>query len=186
MKGSIFLIIAFIATCFANTEKLILEARGDNIKDLCGIDSNDPTLTPPYTKIQESLIPHSENNEGTPHRYHLTGLNDGSNYEVRISYPAITPADFKLKTLRACKSKDTTLSYILEVSAIYTGVSYIKGKELQPVTYDLVLENLYAGVFFYQVYKIVIAIASVICLGQFLLIPYVKQLITTKDADYRI
>lgn len=89
MKGSIFLIIAFIATCFANTEKLILEARGDNIKDLCGIDSNDPILTPPYTKIQESLIPHSENIEGTPHRYHLKGLNDGSNYEVRISYPAI-------------------------------------------------------------------------------------------------
>lgn len=52
--------------------------------------------------------------------------------------------------------------------------------------YITVLENLYLGVLFYQVYKIVIAIATVIGLGQFLLIPYVKRLILNKEIDSKI
>ncbi|KAI9267240.1 hypothetical protein EDC94DRAFT_602713 [Helicostylum pulchrum] len=187
MKSLLFILLAvFISTSFANTEKLILEARSATAKSACNGNSNAPSLTPPYTKIQQSLIPYSENIKGSPHWYHLNDLKDGSNYEVRISYPAITPADFQLKILHACRSSDGTLSYILDVSAIYTGVSYVQGMELQPITFDLVLENLYLSVLFYQVYKITIAIVIVIGLGQFLLIPYVRRLITNKEIDSKI
>ncbi|GAA5815029.1 hypothetical protein MFLAVUS_008535 [Mucor flavus] len=179
MKSLLFILLAvFISTSFANTEKLILEARSAAAKSACNENSSAPSLTPPYTKIRQSLIPYSENSRSSPHWYHLNNLKDGSNYE--------TPADFQLKILHACRSSDGTLSYILDVSAIYTGISYVQGIELQPVIFDLVLENLYLGVLFYQVYKIVIAIVSVIGLGQFLLIPYVRRLITNKEIYSKI
>jgi type IV secretory pathway TrbL component len=43
---------------------------------------------------------------------------------------------------------------------------------------QLVLETLYLGFLFYQVYKIVIAIVIVLCIGQFILIPYIKKFIS--------
>lgn len=52
--------------------------------------------------------------------------------------------------------------------------------EIQPVIYNLVLENLYLGFLFYQVYKIVVAIIVVLGIGFFLWMPYVKGLITKK------
>lgn len=95
MKSLLFILLAvFISTSFANTEKLILEAKSANVKAVCNKNSDAPSLTPPYTKIQQSLIPYSENNKGSPHWYHLNDLKDGSNYEVRISYPAIVKLVF--------------------------------------------------------------------------------------------
>ncbi|KAI7884730.1 uncharacterized protein EV154DRAFT_470822 [Mucor mucedo] len=179
------LIAACVGTSLANTEKLILEARLDNTQGLCDGEIHRVSLTPPYTQTRQSLIPQSAMNRGSSQQFQLDDLKDGSNYEIRISYPAITPADFKLDIIKACKTKDNTLSYILDVSAVYTGVSHIKGRESSPVIYDLVLENLYAGFLFYQVYKIVIAILSVLVLGHLVIIPAVKDLIT-KDVHCKM
>lgn len=44
----------------------------------------------------------------------------------------------------------------------------------------LVLETLYFGFIFYECYKIVLAIIGVLILGQFVVIPKVKELITQK------
>lgn len=52
--------------------------------------------------------------------------------------------------------------------------------EIQPVIYNLVLENLYLGFLFYQVYKIVVAIIVVLGIGFFLWMPYVKGLVMKK------
>ncbi|KAG2232371.1 hypothetical protein INT48_007386 [Thamnidium elegans] len=187
MKSLLFILLAvFISTSFANTEKLIFEASSSYARFPCNGNLNVPSLTPPYTKIKRSLIPSSKNSRGSPYLYNLSGLNDRSSYEVRISYPAITPADFYVQIISACQSSDGTLLYILEVFAKYTGVSHIQGMESRPVIFDLVLEKLYLGVLFYQVYKIVIAIVTVIGLGQFLLIPYVRRLITNKEIDSKI
>lgn len=92
-----------------------------------------------------------------------------------------TPADFHLKIVNQCKRPDESLSFILQVAAEYTGVSQIKHMEIQPVIYNLVLENLYFGFLFYQVYKIVIAIVVVLGIGYFLWMPYVKSLIMKKS-----
>lgn len=95
MKSLLFILLAvFISTSFANTEKLILEARSAAAKSACNENSDAPSLIPPYTKIQQSLIPYSENIRSSPHWYHLNDLKDGSNYEVRISYPAIVKLVF--------------------------------------------------------------------------------------------
>ncbi|KAI9481328.1 MAG: hypothetical protein EXX96DRAFT_455553, partial [Benjaminiella poitrasii] len=135
-------------------------------------------LVPPFSEIQSSLIPKNKaNNTATIHWYQLNDLKDGAKYEVRISYPAITPADFQLKILNKCKTENNLWSYTLQLSAECTGVSNLKGIEFQPVTYNLVLETLYFGFLFYQAYKIVIAILLVLCIGQFLLVPYIRNLI---------
>ncbi|KAI7902169.1 uncharacterized protein BX663DRAFT_561745 [Cokeromyces recurvatus] len=168
-----FLIITFLfQTIYANTEKIILKAK-DNDGLACSLQSirSENVLVPPYSEIQNSLIPNT-----TTYYYQLDKLREGVNYEVRISYPAITPADFRLKIVSQCKVNEL-LTYTLQVSAKYTGVSNIKGIESQPVTYNLVLEKLYFGFLFYQVYKIVIAISIVLCIGYFVFIPYLKNLI---------
>lgn len=41
----------------------------------------------------------------------------------------------------------------------------------------LVLENLYLGFLFYQVYKVIIAIVLVLVFGQFIVIPKVRSMI---------
>jgi hypothetical protein len=86
----------FITTVFANTEKLILEARVANVESHCEPPSNVPLLTPPYTKTQQILIPFSNNHKGSSQWFHLDGLIDGSNYEIRISYPAIVNLNLNL------------------------------------------------------------------------------------------
>lgn len=92
-----------------------------------------------------------------------------------------TPADFQLKIVNSCKRLDDSLSFTLQVSAIYTGVSQIENMKTQPVTFNLVLENLYFGFLFYQVYKIVIAITVVLFIGYFLWMPFIKKLVIKRS-----
>ncbi|KAI8642381.1 hypothetical protein BD408DRAFT_344417 [Parasitella parasitica] len=133
------------------------------------------SLKPPFSQVQSSLIPQNDFQW-----YNLDELKDSASYEIRISYPAITPADFRLNIINSCKRADGSLSYTLQVSAKYTGVSQIKEMANQPVIYDLVLENLYLGFLFYQVYKIAIAIIVVLLIGYLLWMPYIRHLITEK------
>lgn len=98
----------------------------------------------------------------------LKDLVPGMRYEARISYPATSPTDFSLTLENDC---------LLRVEAVYSGVSNIPGMENAPVTYDIVLENLYLGFLFYQVYKVVIAIVLVLVFGQFVVIPRVRSMI---------
>lgn len=85
---------ACVATSLANTEKLILEARLDNVQDLCNNESHGVSLTPPYTQTRQSLIPQSAIHPGSLQKFQLDELKDGSNYEIRISYPAIVRLTF--------------------------------------------------------------------------------------------
>lgn len=93
MKRTLFYVIATIFCIqhiYANTEKLILQVDSQNLK-LC--DPKFETLTkaqtalslkPPFSDVQNSLIP--QNNFQW---YNLDNLEDNSNYEIRVSYPAI-------------------------------------------------------------------------------------------------
>lgn len=87
------LVLVAIATLInlvlANTEKLILEARADKVQETCVTLTDFPSLTPPYTKTRQSLIPFSTINKGSSQKFQLDDLKDGLNYEIRISYPAI-------------------------------------------------------------------------------------------------
>ncbi|EPB85000.1 hypothetical protein HMPREF1544_08203 [Mucor circinelloides 1006PhL] len=181
MKRALILAALFcIQYVCANTEKLILQV---NSRELTSCDPHfgalsktreATSLKPPFSEIQNSIIP-GRNFQW----YSLDGVKDNANYEIRISYPAIA-TDFHLKIVNQCKRPDGSLSFILQVAAEYTGVSQIKHMEIQPVIYNLVLENLYFGFLFYQVYKIVIAIIVVLGIGYFLWMPYVKSLIMKK------
>ncbi|KAK4512792.1 uncharacterized protein ATC70_003499 [Mucor velutinosus] len=182
MKAALLLATIFcIQHAWANTEKLVLQV------DSRKMTSCDPhfevsskareatSLKPPFSEIQSSIIPQRD-----VQWYSLDNIKDNANYEIRISYPAITPADFYLKIFNQCKRPDGSFLFTLQVAAKYTGVSQIKDMEIQPVIYNLVLENLYLGFLFYQVYKIVVAIIVVLGIGIFLWMPYVKSLIMKK------
>ncbi|KAG2223473.1 hypothetical protein INT45_001221, partial [Circinella minor] len=141
-------------------------------------DETGYVLKPPYSTIQRALIPRTPNTTITPslsqHWYTLDKLQTDMNYEVRISYPATSPTDFYLTLYRICNNDNKR--YLL-VQGDYAGVSNIPGIESSPVTYDIVLENLYLGFLFYQVYKISAAIVIVLLLGQFVILPKIRQII---------
>lgn len=93
MKRALFYLITtifYIQHAYANTEKLILQVDSQNL-NLC--DPQFETLTkaqtalslkPPFSEIQNSLIPQNDFQW-----YNLDDLKDNSNYEIRVSYPAI-------------------------------------------------------------------------------------------------
>ncbi|OBZ85455.1 hypothetical protein A0J61_06492, partial [Choanephora cucurbitarum] len=166
---TLFVVLYFSYSAQANTEKLILSVEQTPPSLPPCQHQNIPVLTPPYTQLKDSIVP-SRN-----HSVYRLDVQPNSQYEIRISYPAITPADFQLKTIERCQHTNH-ISYLLEVSANYTGVSRVKDVELTPVEFHL--ETLYLGFLFYQVYKIVIAMVAVLCLGQFVLLPYLKEKIT--------
>ncbi|OAC99794.1 hypothetical protein MUCCIDRAFT_113236 [Mucor lusitanicus CBS 277.49] len=181
MKAALLLATLFCIQCvWANTEKLILQV------DSAKLTSCDPhfealskareaaSLKPPFSEVQSSIIPQRD-----VQWYTLDNVKDNANYEIKISYPAIA-TDFYLKIVNQCKRPDGSLSFTLQVAAKYTGVSQIKDMDVQPVVYNLVLENLYLGFLFYQVYKIVVAIIVVLAIGFFLWMPYVKSLIVER------
>lgn len=100
MKVNVVVITFFLITCFfhcvyGNTEKLILEVRkSDPIvcdEKLFELEKYQtaPRLLAPFTEVQSELIPKSKANKATSNWYHLDNLKEGSNYEIRISYPAI-------------------------------------------------------------------------------------------------
>lgn len=95
MKSALFLFLILIPGIFANTEKLILHARSSNVipcesqfLKLSKVKSA-PFLYPPFSEVQDSLIPSSPSVKPSIQWHNLDGLKDGSNYEIRISYPAI-------------------------------------------------------------------------------------------------
>lgn len=87
------LLTLFIASVFANTEKLILEAKSHLVNEACVPKFVAVTLTPPYTKLQQSILPSSQSINNPPQLFYLGDLDDGSNYEIRVSYPAIVSID---------------------------------------------------------------------------------------------
>lgn len=91
MKFALFLFITlFILQVYANTEKIILQARSASLNRRCDAAAvSAPSLIPPYTKLQQSIVPSSTTTGNNTQLFHLDNLDDGSNYEVRISYPAI-------------------------------------------------------------------------------------------------
>ncbi|XP_028399011.1 uncharacterized protein LOC114522503 isoform X2 [Dendronephthya gigantea] len=93
--------------------------------------------------------------------YHLTKLQRNTGYEFRISYPAVTPTDFVIKDLNITAATGRKLLSIekfvfwtdmredrhVEVTAIHTGrVPNNSDLKDLTVTYDVVVEQLYAGV----------------------------------------
>ncbi|KAI8388403.1 uncharacterized protein BYT42DRAFT_559949 [Radiomyces spectabilis] len=186
----------------ANTEKLIFTVHPTrstcSLTEIASIQTDKvPILSPPYTRLQNAIIPfHDPPNPAvtaSKHWYQLKDLQSDASYECRISYPAITPADFSVSLLDPCDALNhpdfplnpkavktatqSTLTKWVLVEANYTGVSNIPLVEYTPVVYDIVLENLYAGFLFHQVYKIVLAIVGVLVLGQWWVIPSLKKLI---------
>ncbi|EIE88767.1 hypothetical protein RO3G_13478 [Rhizopus delemar RA 99-880] len=140
-------------------------------------DMSTKILLPSFTELRDSIMPNTQQKN-----YRLDNLEEGSTYEIRLSYPAITPADFYMRILGNCKNEHGLRTYLLNISAKATGVSAAKNIEKEVVTYNLAMESLYFGFLFYNVYKIVIAIVAVLSLGYFVIIPHVKQFIKTKIA----
>ncbi|KAI9321054.1 hypothetical protein BX666DRAFT_1851390 [Dichotomocladium elegans] len=126
-------------------------------------------LMPPHsTQRRVAIVP------GSQHLYRLDNLLPNKRYEIRISYPATSPTDFYLKLEDRC---------LLRVEAVHTGVSSDPAMALAPVIYDIVLENLYLGFLFHQVYKIAASIAVVLLLGQFILLPWVRRFIQVELSE---
>ncbi|KAF9921753.1 hypothetical protein BGZ65_010091, partial [Modicella reniformis] len=97
--------------------------------------------------------------------YVLDNLEDGASFELRISYPATSPADFEMAvwTLEQAQehlpkeivlteyfpqaSQHVRTTMLARIKATYTGVSYksdgISGPETLPIPYNIVLERLY-------------------------------------------
>jgi hypothetical protein len=71
----------------ANTEKLIFTAKKTDKP--CTARSNVFHLSPPYSEVQNNLIPDTI----TTQLYLLDKLNVDESYELRISYPAIVNVD---------------------------------------------------------------------------------------------
>ncbi|CAO3699465.1 unnamed protein product [Rhizopus stolonifer] len=171
--------IFFISLVFANTEKVIFSVKNEHMSNLeCAElqDLSSRELSPPFTEIRDVIVPNVQQK-----KYKLNNLQEESTYEVRLSYPAITPADFDMKILSHCKAKNNSRVYLLSIGAKATGISPIKGIEKDAITFNLALEPLYIGFLFYNVYKIVIAIIIVLGLGLFIVIPRVKHFIKAKN-----
>ncbi|KAI9494138.1 hypothetical protein BDB00DRAFT_956018 [Zychaea mexicana] len=176
-----------------NTEKLIFRAKElDSAKLDCVHDEhyhNVQVLKPPYSTVQRVIVPRNAvaptTTENTQHWYSLDELQIDSSYELRISYPATSPTDFYLKLYRACQdnSGSNRNKRLLLVEGDYAGVSNVPGMDLASITYDIVLENLYLGFLFYQVYKIAAAVAVVLLLGQFVILPKIRRVIQESVAS---
>ncbi|ORZ02940.1 hypothetical protein BCR43DRAFT_430308 [Syncephalastrum racemosum] len=127
------------------------------------------SLSPPFSQLTRAIVPKEKQ------YYALSGLNLGSSYELRVSYSASFPTDFSLDLLDICKVEDGTVTWIAQIQTAYAGVSHMPGKEHAPVSYNLVLENLYFGFLFHQVYKVVLIIAALLAFGALYLIPRVQR-----------
>ncbi|KAG1148118.1 hypothetical protein G6F38_003732 [Rhizopus arrhizus] len=98
------------------------------------LDMSTRILLPSFTELRDSITPNTQQKN-----YRLDNLKEGSTYEVRLSYPAITPADFYMRILGNCKNEHGLRTYLLNISAKATGVSAAKDIEKETVTYNLVL-----------------------------------------------
>ncbi|KAG0017033.1 hypothetical protein BGZ81_010934 [Podila clonocystis] len=114
--------------------------------------------------------------------YALDALSQGASFELRISYPATSPADFDMSVWTMTEAqkhvprsiqlidhfnKDTMFA---RIKATYTGVSYRAGPESKLVPYNLVLERLYMHIP-YQALKLAAVIAVAVVGGLGVLVP---------------
>ncbi|KAF9976472.1 hypothetical protein BGZ73_008540 [Actinomortierella ambigua] len=182
------------------------------IRDLVNDPQTWPRLLSPHMLIRrETLQPSYSREEDLVHRlkenpsssedywknreikwYVLGELDQGAGYELRVSYPSTSPADFIMKVwtlaeaqeywqgsgnnaidLAAHFPSDTTM--LASIKAIYTGVSYQHGPESLPIPYNLVLERLYFAVVPFQALKLALAIAVVVVVGFVVLIPKIHR-----------
>ncbi|KAG0318407.1 hypothetical protein BGZ97_003851, partial [Linnemannia gamsii] len=123
--------------------------------------------------------------------YALKDLDDKASFELRISYPATSPADFDMSiwTLEEAQERLPRNIHLLDhfpkttmfarIKATYTGVSYLSnGKapspEALPVPFNLVLERLYFMIP-YQALKLAAVIAVVAVSGLGYVVPRVHR-----------
>ncbi|KAF9144891.1 hypothetical protein BGX30_011111 [Mortierella sp. GBA39] len=123
--------------------------------------------------------------------YILKDLDNKASFELRISYPATSPADFDMSvwTLEEAQERLPTSIHLLDhfpqntmfarIKATYTGVSYLSnGKspspETLPVPFNLVLERLYFMIP-YQALKLAAVIAVVAVGGIGYVVPRVHR-----------
>ncbi|KAG0328032.1 hypothetical protein BGZ99_006384 [Dissophora globulifera] len=123
--------------------------------------------------------------------YILEDLEDGASFELRVSYPATSPADFDmvvwtLDEAQAHLPKNIQLrdhfsenTMFARIKATYTGVSYrsdgvSSGPETLPVPYNLVLERLYLMIP-YQALKLAVVIAVVAVVGLGYIVPTIHS-----------
>ncbi|KAF9559059.1 hypothetical protein EC968_006756 [Mortierella alpina] len=121
--------------------------------------------------------------------YVLPDLDDGASFELRVSYPATSPADFEILVWTLSEAQEHLPQHIrlldnfskntmfARVKAVYTGVSYLstgnsaaRSPETLPVPYNLVLERLYFMIP-YQALKLAVVIIIVVIVGLGYLVP---------------
>ncbi|SAM07294.1 hypothetical protein [Absidia glauca] len=161
---------AFLILCicihnvWANTEKIIFasDTTSCHSPPIKPFDTGQP-LVHPYTALRTSLISPSTV------LYPLHDLAPGSNYEVRLSYPATVPTDFEFALI----CQDDRLWGVL-IQGVYAGVSRQAGIEKVPVPADIVLEELALGVVYHGIYKVAVMIIGALILGYFVIVPHIK------------
>ncbi|KAI1314984.1 hypothetical protein EDD11_001420 [Mortierella claussenii] len=122
--------------------------------------------------------------------YVLENLDHGASYELRVSYPATSPADFEIMVWTLSEAQDHCAQdvrldklfdkhiMIARIKATYTGVSYrsngVSGPEVRPIPFNLVLERLYFMIP-YQALKLAAAIAGVVMVGLGYMVPKIHR-----------
>ncbi|KAG0000717.1 hypothetical protein BGZ80_008238 [Entomortierella chlamydospora] len=118
--------------------------------------------------------------------YILEDLENGASFELRISYPSTSPADFDMKVWTLGEAQEQLPSEVrladhfpqtamfARVKATYTGISYqsngTSSPETFPIPYNLVLERLYFMIP-YQALKLAAVIAVVAVVGLVYIVP---------------
>ncbi|KAF8980278.1 hypothetical protein BGZ46_004419 [Entomortierella lignicola] len=123
--------------------------------------------------------------------YILNDLEDGASFELRISYPSTSPADFDMKVWTLEEAQEYLPNEIrladqfsqntlfARIKATYTGISYqsngtSSSPETFPIPYNLVLERLYFMIP-YQALKLAVVIAAVAVVGLGYIVPTVHR-----------
>ncbi|KAF9281094.1 hypothetical protein BGZ88_011821 [Linnemannia elongata] len=131
--------------------------------------------------------------------YVLKDLDNKASFELRISYPATSPADFDMSvwTLEEAQEQLPTSIDLLDhfpqntmfarIKATYTGVSYLSNGRLPspetlPVPFNLVLERLYFMIP-YQALKLAAVIALVTVSGLGYAVPRVHRVLIEISAQ---
>ncbi|KAI8997028.1 hypothetical protein BDB01DRAFT_713387 [Pilobolus umbonatus] len=163
----------------ANTEKLIFKADlPTHIPCLDVTYGNLSILSTPFSELHNTIQVNKNEEYSEQQHYLLKGLQLGSSYELRISYPAVTPTDFTMIPVRVCSTEANTVSYTIKVTGRHTGVSAINREEYAVVLYNIVLDTLYAQFIFSQLYKLVLVILGVSFMGYCYIIPSIRHYIS--------
>lgn len=98
MKLLVNLLLCILIAQFvlANTEKIILPVKNEDVPDMACSELQDMStkiLLPSFTELRDSIMPNTQQKN-----YRLDNLEEGSTYEIRLSYPAIVNAFFIQET----------------------------------------------------------------------------------------